>query len=626
MTQRSTAYACCVLLTVLTGIWLAGCSTDTKEPVFTNPLDPALGADLPVPDSLSVAVGDQTVHLRWGLPEGETADEYAVFRRRTDGEQKEQERLMDRVSSPEYADNGVRNGRTYAYRVAAGVSGRFGVRTEEIEARPGLFTIILGNDDEVTRDRNVPVSFLVPSADAVRLSEDPDHFTAPWQGATDNVSWTLSPGDGVKTVYAQFRLSDGSESLPVFDAIRLDTRAEIESFAFDGQRVRSPGDPIHFRMVTGEPNGDAQVNVSGVFTSVPLFDDGTSGDRVAGDGTYERNLTIPASAAVEDQDVFGSFVDQAGNVAAETSAPLLLTVRSYPEPVDLLNPLVSEPPDDPAVTLRWSTSSEESFSAYRIFRSESAPVDSTDRLVYSVERETTLEYEDQTVAEGRTYHYRVYVQDAFGRESGSNTVQAFIPNLRPPSSITLREPNSVSTTRIALDWGASGDLDFHAYRLYRNDTGAVTDDDPLVSEINDRSTTTWDDAGLRENTLYHYRVYVVDEGGLTARSNEVEARTKNEAPPAVVLHEAAAIDTSSATLSWVQSPVHDFAFYRLYRDEISTVTTGSTLVVELDDRTFTSFQDVELTSGTRYYYRVFVVDEGDDAKATGSNTITLVTR
>jgi fibronectin type 3 domain-containing protein len=367
------------------------------------------------------------------------------------------------------------------------------------------------------------------------------------------------------------------------------------------------------------------VNVSGVFASVPLFDDGTGGDVVAGDGIYERDMTIPASAAVEDQAVLGSFVDQAGNVAAGTGAPLLLTVRAHLEPIDLLGPLVSEPPDDPSVTLRWSISSEESFSAYRIFRSESAPVDSTDKLLYSVERETTLEYEDLTVVEGRTYRYRVYVQDAFGRESGSNTVQAFIPNLRPPSSVRLSEPNSVSTTRIALDWGESGDLDFHAYRVYRNSTGAVADDDPLMTEIDDRTTIAWDDTGLRENTVYYYRVYVVDDGAMAARSNEVEARTKNEAPPAVTLHAAASIDSTSATLSWGQSLVHDFAFYRLYRDEIPTVTTGSALVVELDDLTFTSFRDVELASGTRYYYRVFVVDEGDDAKATGSNTITLET-
>jgi fibronectin type 3 domain-containing protein len=625
MTRRSLMYGYPGVLALLVAVWLTGCSTDTEEPSFTNPLDPLFGEGLPVPDSLMVMVGDQTVRLTWELPDGETAEEYAIFRRRTDGEEKEPERLLTRVSTAEYTDRSVRNGRTYAYRVAAGASGRFGARTEEIEASPGLFTIILSDDDEVTRDRSVPVSFLVPTANAVQLSEDAAQFLSPWHAATGQISWTLSPGDGEKTVYARFRLADGNESLPVHDTIRLDTRATIQSFVFNGLRVRSPGEMIHFRMVTAEPHGQADVTINGVFSSVALFDDGTSGDATAGDGTYERELAIPASAAVEDEAAFGSFVDQAGNAAAEVSAPLLLTVRDKLDPISLLEPVVAEPPDDPAVTLRWTLSSEDGFTAYRIYRAEAAPVDSTDELIGRMPSANALEYDDTDVVEGRTYYYRVYVQDSFGRESGSNTVQAVVVNARPPLAITLREPDAMSASRIALDWDEARDLDFLAYRLYRNTTGAVADNDPLLTEIRDVTAITWDDTGLRENTVYYYRVYVVDGGGLATRSNEVEARTKNEAPPSVTMNAATSIDSTAATLSWGQSQAHDFAFYRLYRDEIPTVTTGSTQVVELDQPAFTSFRDTELESGTRYYYRVFVVDDAEDEQETGSNTITLLT-
>ncbi|MBM3318338.1 MAG: hypothetical protein FJY75_10860 [Candidatus Eisenbacteria bacterium] len=631
MTQRTSIHwsaaapAVLALLAITAAGGFTGCDTETEAPNFANPLDPALGADLPVPDSLSVAVGDHTVRLAWRLPPGEAADEYAVFRRRIDADTPEPERLLDRIPDRAYTDRGVRSGRVYAYRVAAGAGGRFGPRTEEIEARPGLFTISIAGNDEVTRDREVFVAYAVPGAEAVRLSEEPDRFTEPWRAATGQASWMLSPGDGLKTLYARFRLEDASETLPVFDTIRLDTRAVIESFSFDGSRVRAPGEVIRFRMVTGEPHGQARVTVGGVFASVPLFDDGSAGDATAGDGIYERDLTIPPGASVENEAARGSFVDLAGNTATEVSAPLLLTVRRLPLPVALLPPEVADPPDAPSATLRWSYSSESAFQAYRIYRAESAPVDSTSELAGSVTRALTLDFEDSGVTEGRRYHYRVYVQDHFGRESGSNAVEALIPNLRPPKPVTLRAPNAVSTSRIALDWTESAERDFRVYRLYRNTTGAVADDDPLLVEIDDRTTTSWDDAGLRENTRYYYRVYVVDQGGLTARSNEVEARTRNEAPAAVTLHAATAIDSTAATLSWSESQAHDFAFYRLYRDEIPTVTTGSTRAVELDQRTFTSFRDTELESGKRYYYRVFVVDEGDDAKATGSNTITLET-
>ncbi len=701
----------------------AGCSTDTDDPSFSNPFDPIAGSGLPVPDSVIVMVGDNSVRLSWSLPEEDTVDEYAIFRRRVDPVDDDRERLLDRVNIPSFTDRRVRNGITYVYRIAAGAGGRFGHRTDEIEATPGLFTFRLAGGKEVTRDRSVSIDFTLPSAQAIRLSEDPADFSLPWQSTAGSVTWRLSRGDGEKTVYARFRLSDGSETLPVYDTIRLDTNASILDFGFDGSEVRRPGDAIHFRLDAGEPNGTATVTVQGVFDRVPLFDDGTNGDAVAGDGIYERTISIPIAAAVNNTEVRAFFTDEAGNVATEATAPRLLTVRRAPDPVDLLPPIAAEPPDAPSVKLRWGLSHESVFSAYRVFRSEAAPVDSSDLLVRTVTDRNTLQHEDTDIVEGRTYHYRIYVKNSFGQESGSAPVQIAVPNLRPPAAVrvdspvatttsrialqwsrcedrdfaayriyrnktgavtendfpvaeiasadrtswddsdlqesttyyyrvftvdtgglvsrsnevsattrnaapeavTLHEPTAVSANRIALQWSASTEPDFRDYRIYRNMSGAVSESDSLVVTITDISLTYYDDSGRRENTKYYYRVYTTDQNGLFSRSNEVMARTRNEPPPVVVLNAATAVDSTAATLSWSQSTVHDFAYYRLYRDEIGTVTTSSRLVVEMDDRTFTSFRDTGLTSGKRYYYRVFVVDDGDDALATGSNTISIVT-
>ncbi len=721
MTRQSRIWRGGVLLA--TAVLLAGCSTDTEEPSFRNPFDPVLGEGLPVPDSVRVMVGDNTVRLAWSLPAGETTDEYAIFRRRSDADSDEKERLLERVTARQYTDTRVRNGSTYTYRIAAGIRGQFGRRTDEIDATPGLFAFTLAGGANATRERSVSVDFRLSSAEAIQLSEDANSFTEPWQSAAGSVKWTLAPGDGEKTVYARFRLIDGAETLPVFDTIRLDTNAAIEAFTFDGAAVRRPGETIHFRLVAGEPHGSATVSVGDVFDAVPLFDDGTNGDGQAHDGTYERTLAIPSVAAVSNKEVRGAFTDEAGNAATSVTAPRLLTIRRAPEPVDLMAPIVAEPPDAAAVELRWSPSQESAFSAYRIFRSESAPVDSAARLIETVTSKTTLEHEDTDVIEGRTYHYRVYVQDSFGQETGSNAVQALVANVRPPAAVnvetpststttrivlkwskcedrdfatyrvyrnttgavsendaliteitsadqltwddsglredttyyyrvyvadtggltarsnevegktentvpaavTLQQPTAMSTTRIALDWSAATDSDFRDYQVYRNTTGAVTNGDSLVTAITDIHRTYYDDAGRRENTRYYYRVYTTDQSGLFARSNEVEARTKNDPPPAITLNAATAIDSTSATLSWTRSNIHDFAYYRLYRDEISAVTTSSTLVTEMDDPGFTSMRDAGLKSGTRYYYRIFVFDDAEEPESTGSNTITLVT-
>jgi hypothetical protein len=114
---------------------------------------------------------------------------------------------------------------------------------------------------------------------------------------------------------------------------------------------------------------------------------------------------------------------------------------------------------------------------------------------------------------------------------------------------------------------------------------------------------------------------------LTARSNEVQGRTANLPPPAVVLGEGFDLDFTAATLSWTASDAHDFAAYRLYRDVIATVTSGSTLVADLKDRDAISFRDTGLVSGHTYYYRVYVVDDGVNPgpKQSGSNVIQVDT-
>jgi fibronectin type 3 domain-containing protein len=251
-------------------------------------------------------------------------------------------------------------------------------------------------------------------------------------------------------------------------------------------------------------------------------------------------------------------------------------------------------------------------------------VDSTDFLVTTISSRTTVEFDDRDVAEGMIYAYRVYVGTTSGSETGSNTISALVPNLRPPIAVTLDSISDSGPTRLALSWSRNDDKDFRDYRVYRNETGAVSDEDTQVALIDNSSQTFWDDTGLVENTTYFYRVYATDQGGLVSRSNEVSATTLNEPPPAVALNPATNIGTGSATLSWTESTVHDFASYRLYRDETLTVTTGSTLVVEIDERTGTSFRDTGLSPGVTYYYRVFVVDHGaPDPESTGSNTISF---
>ena len=610
----------------LCGLLAASCGTEVSEPAFDNPFDPSNTADIPAPDSIAVTVGDNLVRLTWGS-DATPADEFAILRRRTDLENGPgAEELLARVREHQYADTGVRNDHSYEYRIAAGRNGKFGRRSDFIAARPGLFALTIGDGAPRTRNRSVQISLSAPGAAAVRLYEGPDSSTATWRQATSTISWTLSVGDGEKIVYGIFRLADGSLTSPASDQIILDTHALVRAVEFDGADTRQPGDPVHFRLDAAEPNGTATVDVAGVFTALPLFDDGTNGDATARDGMYERDALVPAGRNATAATVTGRFTDEAGNTASLDGARTL-SVRESPEAVTLLTPVLAEPPDAAAVRLRWTQSLATDFSVYRVFRAQAADVDSSDRLVGSVSAASNLELTDSDVVEGDTHWYRVYVITTSGLQHGSNAVQATVTNLRSPAAVNVEAPDATGPTRVALRWSRCQDTDFQSYKIYRNATGAVTEIDSLIATITDADHTYHDDTGLAENRAYYYRVYVRDRGGMVSRSNEIKATTQNEIPPAVVLQAATEVDTTAATLTWSQSDAHDFAFYRLYRDLTTTVSTASERVVEIDARDAVSFRDTGLTRGKTYYYRVFVVDDGTNPgpKSAGSNTITVTT-
>jgi fibronectin type 3 domain-containing protein len=605
---------------------VAGCSTRTTDPVFDNPLDPGSGTRLSRPTAVTVAVGNNRVKLSWTPPEGTVPDDYAVFRTRTDGDPPHDTKLVARPADTTYTDTDVRNGRTYTYELASGKDGKFGERTETVDAAPALFTVVIAGDAPRVNGQAVQLTVGGPAAtEAVQVGEDPAFSGASWRRMASTLTWTLSPGDGEKTVYARFRLADGTESLPVTDQVTLDTRAVIGSVSFDGDPVRTPGESIHFRLDAGETDGAATVDVAGLFGGLPLFDDGTSGDPTAGDGVYERDATIPGGTTTLGAVVRGRFTDAAGNVAAQVDAARTLSVREAPEAVTLLDLTASLPPDPAQVVVRWTQSLDNDFASYLVYRDTTDTVDPSDPLAGTITNRSTVNVTDGGLEEGMTYYYRVYVRTSLGLETGSNTLAVAVPNVRPPSAVRLNDPDGTGYTRLALSWTRNPELDFAAYRVYRNEDGAVDDNDLLVGEITDREHTYLDDDGLIENTVYHYRVYTVDTAGLTARSNEVEGRTANQKPPAVVLDAASAVVDTAATLTWSQSDVHDFASYRLYRSESPSVSSSSVLVSEISDRDGTSFRDKDLTPGTHYYYRVFVVDDGPSPESSGSNVVDVVT-
>jgi hypothetical protein len=75
--------------------------------------------------------------------------------------------------------------------------------------------------------------------DAMRVSNDGSNW-APWEPFAANRAWPLNPGDGVKTVYVEYRDTVGNFSTPVTANITLRTTAPDVALTTPALRVAGP--------------------------------------------------------------------------------------------------------------------------------------------------------------------------------------------------------------------------------------------------------------------------------------------------------------------------------------------------------------------------------------------------
>jgi parallel beta-helix repeat protein len=83
----------------------------------------------------------------------------------------------------------------------------------------GQINFLINNDASTTDTQNVTLNIDAPTANTMRISNDPEFTDAEWEFVVNAKSWTLTAGEGEKTVYAQFKNASGGISNIVSDSI-----------------------------------------------------------------------------------------------------------------------------------------------------------------------------------------------------------------------------------------------------------------------------------------------------------------------------------------------------------------------------------------------------------------------
>jgi hypothetical protein len=490
-----------------------GCDryVDSRDPVRSVP------EPLPAPTGLNAQIDSRAALLTWQFANPGAVGKYYIYQSRTPESGFVR---RDSTTDTQIRIENLTADQVYFFKVAAvDRSGYEGLRSDTVSVRAAFLAVSIASGAEYTRQTSVQVRLSAPSATTteVLLSEDPTLAGAATKPYQSQISFSLTAGDGVKTVYARFIFSDGTESEIVSDDIILDTEAKVDSVAWLPDATEfAQGDDVDFFAYTGEAGGEAAITVSDVV--ITLLDDGQSPDAAAGDGTYSARWTVPDNMIASGVTVTARFVDAAGN-SDTRDATRPISITGSPAPVELLS-LTSL--SSWQVALDWSEALAGGFAAYVLYRDTQQPVTEASEKIVRISSRTFSSYTDTTVDESTTYYYRVFVENTVSQTAGSNTESITTPaNAAPDPVVLAASVQAGDVLGVLLSWTSSGADDFESYRVYRSTSASVDTTSQLVRIVTSRGQTTASDAYSATNRWY--RVYVYDRQGKATGSNVVEA-------------------------------------------------------------------------------------------------------
>ncbi|MBI3005411.1 MAG: fibronectin type III domain-containing protein [Ignavibacteriales bacterium] len=203
------------------------------------------------------------------------------------------------------------------------------------------------------------------------------------------------------------------------------------------------------------------------------------------------------------------------------------------------------------------------------------------------------------------YYWRINATNSGGTSAWS-TVWDFTTVPAPPATPSLSSPANGSQnqpTTIALMWNSSARAS--AYRLQVSADSTFT---AIGVDQNDLVSTTATITSLATNTIHYWRVHAFNTGGTSAWSNVWSFTTVPSPPAAPTLSTPANGATGvslNPTLSWAS-----VVGASLYRLQLAVDSVFTNIVVNQTDILSTSYPLVNLSSRTKYFWRVSAANAG----------------
>jgi len=310
-----------------------------------------------------------------------------------------------------------------------------------------------------------------------------------WVPYATTVDWTLSSGDGQKTVYGQCR-NEGGETSPIaYDYVYLDTHK---------------GDRISIEIDNGDDWTNSRDVKLGLYCySADVCRYRNEDDSWSGWENYKTSKYWTLSSGEGDKTVYYNCKDADGYALGSAEADITYSKKS------------PEPPSSLSIQINGGDSHTQSIDVTLSLKATNADACRyknpdqawTQWENYKTSKEWTLVGGDGK----KTVYYEC--KNDYGKDSTHATIYL---DTAGPGQITDLSGFVDANDVVHLVWSRPSGYDIHEYELYRSTSGLG-----LMTKIGSTQTTSYEDTTVSVGYTYSYTVRAVDSAGNTGEDSNV---------------------------------------------------------------------------------------------------------
>jgi hypothetical protein len=332
-----------------------------------------------------------------------------------------------------------------------------------VDATAPTGTLAVNGGASATNDQNVQLNLSASDVGSgvAEMSFSNDGTTwGSWQGYAVTATWTLTNGEGIKTVYARFKDGAGNISAPASDAITLDTVAPTGSIvvADDAPFVGTTIVSLTLNAVD-TTSGVAQTSFS------------NDGSGWSAWQTYAISTTWTLTSGDGNKTVYACFKDNAGNISATASDTVTLDTTAPAGSVVVAGGATYVATTTVSLTLDAIDSA--SGVAQMSFSDDGSNWSAWE--TYATSKTWTL-----TSGDGSKVVYARY-RDAVGNASVAYNDTITLDTTAPTGSIVIENGAAAATDPQVVLTLAASDTNGVTYMRLRNDTGTWSAWEPFAT-------------------------------------------------------------------------------------------------------------------------------------------------